>query len=377
MCISPITMKNPYKRRGASLEHNGRRVYIIQKGRFDYLHNTVDTCIQVPCGRCSQCIAKRQSFYNQRIQMESLRSELFYFTLTYANRALARTGVPDFNVIYPYYPDIQNMFKRLRKILPHPIRTLVVSEYGSKKSRPHFHGFLAIDKEDIKQYYKGSVRYCERRLYNLVFYHWKRNISNSHKHPIYMPLSDLIIKGKKRTYDFHHVEPIINHDNDLSFYVSKYIVKYNESIEKLLFKIKMCPTISSEQRKYLTSCIKPRMVLSKDFGSYKLPEVSKYIHRCIKRNSDFPTFYDINTGKSTYMSPYYAKRFIDLGYKFKQYENYLNKIQYLEIDPSFALNSYNPELLINQTIHDANVKSYQAYKKDKKLRKIKNLLSKK
>ena len=44
---------------------------------------------------------------------------------------------------------------------PHPILTFVVTEYGTKRKRPHYHGFIAVDKNDIKKHYRGSHLHCE------------------------------------------------------------------------------------------------------------------------------------------------------------------------------------------------------------------------
>lgn len=139
--------------------------------------------------------------------MESLRSELFYFTLSYANRGLKYTDNLGYKIPYPHFEDIQNLFKRLRKLLPHSILTFVVSEYGTKRRRPHFHGFIAVNKSDIKEHYRGSHLYCEKTLYRLVFKEWRRNIAtcwspSKHKYvsntrsPQWIQLSDFVIKGK-------------------------------------------------------------------------------------------------------------------------------------------------------------------------------------
>lgn len=101
MCVSPITIPNPY--------------YQIGDKGLNFLHDTVSSHIQVPCGKCHQCCSLRQAYFNQRIQMESLRSELFMFTLTYRDEALPRCNIGDYHCMYPDYKDVQNMFKRIRK----------------------------------------------------------------------------------------------------------------------------------------------------------------------------------------------------------------------------------------------------------------------
>lgn len=385
MCLSPIYIENPYHNRGSLVEHKGQKVKVRTKGNFDYLHDTLSQYIKVPCGRCSQCVSLRQGFYNQRIQMESLRSELFYFTLTYANRGLKYTDFDGIKIAYPEYKDIQNLFKRLRKILPHKIRMMVVSEYGTKKKRPHFHGYIAVSKDDIKTYYRGSYLYCEKVLFKEVLANWKRNISDSHKFPVYIDLCDFVVKGRKHTYELHWVQPIRDHDNDVSFYITKYILKYDDRINKMLYKAKMMakqdafsddPKYSTEDYKKFVSQIKPRAVMSKDFGDYKLPAVSSHIISGLSKCSDYPTFFDVNTGKSMLLSPYYRKKFVDMDFKFSQYWKYLHEIQYLDVDLSDYVDSMNLDLLIDDSVHDLNVQSYSAFKQDSHFRKVKSLQNK-
>lgn len=367
MCLSPIVLQNPYYNRGLIIDNKK----VKTKGKFDYLHDTISKYVTVPCGQCSQCIATRQNFYVQRIQMESLRSELFYFTLTYANRGLSYTDKCGVRIAYPNYEDIQRMFKRLRKILPHPILTFVVSEYGTQRHRPHFHGFIAVNKDDIKKHYRSSHLYCEKVLFRHVLAEWKRNLSKSTKYPVWMKLCDFVVKGRKRSYDLHWIEPIINHDNDTSYYVTKYLIQPDAYISRLLFKLKMKmrhdayspnPEFDIEDYKEVISQIKPRAVMSKAFGDYSDPLISKHIKRGIGTNKTIPTFIDINTGKTMLLSPYYRKHCISVDYYFDRWWQYLLDVQYKNFE-SLGIDSYNPEYLDEDTIHELNVKSYQARKK--------------
>ena len=360
MCTSPIFIKNPYFHCGG-------------KG-LNHLHDTRSAYVRVPCGQCKQCLSMRQGYINQRVQMESLRSELFFFTLTYANRGLCKTDIGEYKVPYPNYKDIQNLFKRLRKILPHSIRYYVVSEYGKKEKRPHFHGIIAVSKDDIKTYYRGSHLYCEKQLFRLVLSNWKRNISNSHKFPVYIDLCDFVYKRGRCTYDLHWIEPIRNHDNDVSFYVTKYILKYDKRTQKLLNKIKLDVSLDDTQTKVLTSLIKPRSIMSKDFGSYKLSTTKDYINKCLSRNSELPQFFDLNTGSSMLLSPYYRNHLLSLDYANKRYYDYLQKLKVNRID--FPYHSYNLDLFDDSSIHDFNCKSMSAIKQDKQLNRQKNCISK-
>lgn len=294
MCTTPITIPNPY--------------YNIGDKGLNFIYDTVNAFIQVPCGQCLQCISLRQSYVNQRVQMESLRSELFMLTLTYNSDLLPIINVGEYCLAFPEWKDVQNMFKRIRKILPHAIRYIMCSEYGMRKRRPHFHGIIAVEKQSIIEHYKGSVSLCERELARLFLKEWRVKVGGSLRAPIYQNLCTFVRKGKKCNFDFHHIVHICNHENDVTFYVSKYITKHDETIHKLLTKIKLDPEVTPEQTPILLSAIKPRCTISKDFGSPDYPPIREYIRSCIMRDeTSLPQYYDIYTGKSSLLSRYYRK----------------------------------------------------------------------
>lgn len=305
MCSSPITIPNPYYK-GVSVKSKVDLHFRDSKVTFNRLHDTVNAYIQVPCGQCLQCISLRQSYINQRIQMESLRSELFMVTLTYDNDSLPIINVGEYCLAFPLWSDIQNMFKRLRKVLPHPIRYVMVSEY-SKRRRPHFHGIIAVEREDIKKFYRSSVSLCEAHLSKLFRKEWRINVGSS-RVPIYKPLFIYCRRGRKCNFDFHHIVNIPGHENDVTFYVSKYITKHDSTIHSLMTKIKLDNEISPEFTSVLLSALKPRCTVSKDFGDYSYPPIRDYINRCImKDETSLPQFYDIYTGQKSLLSRYYRK----------------------------------------------------------------------
>lgn len=299
MCLSPITIKNPY--------------FGIGKIGINSFHNTIDSHIQVPCGKCPQCTSMRQSFYMQRIQMESLRSHLFMFTLTYNDDSLVYVSVGEYHLAVPVLSDVQNLFKRLRS-MGLKFRVSYVSEYGSRRHRPHFHGILAIDKSE------GDPRALEKKWSVLLLSQWKRNYATTinkkgdivpnTRCPSYRPLSTPQYKlARNTTFDLHYIEPVRGHDNDCSFYVSKYITKYDKWTSGLLSKINLDPNLDDGEISFLTSLLKPRCNTSKDFGDWSDPVIRAYINKCASRESlyRYPQFYDIYTGKQMPMSPYYGK----------------------------------------------------------------------
>lgn len=306
MCSSPITIPNPYYK-GLGVKTKVDELFVDPSTGFNRLHNTVDAFIQVPCGQCLQCISLRQSWINQRVQMESLRSELFMLTLTYNNESLPIINVGEYCFAFPEWKDIQNMFKRIRKHLSYPIRYIMVSEY-SKRRRPHFHGIIAIERDTIKDFYKGSVSLCERELSKLFLKEWRVKVGGSTRKPIYQSLFTYVRKGRKCNFDFHHIVDIPNHESDVSFYVSKYVTKYDQHTHKLLQKIKLDVEVEPEFTPRILSAIKPRCTISKDFGSPDFPPIRDYITKCIMKNEiELPQFYDIHTGQPSLLSRYYRK----------------------------------------------------------------------
>lgn len=291
MCRYPLTIKNP----NYGLGHLG----------INALTNTIDTHIQVPCGSCDQCASLRQCFFMQRVQMESLRSHLFFFTLTYNSESIVHASLGEYCIAYPVFSDIQNMFKRIRK-QGYLFRYTVVSEYGKKYHRPHFHGLLAVPK------YFGDWRSLELKWKRLLRSEWRRNYG-SNRSPVWRDLSTDVYKNcRNTTFDLHYVEPVRGHDNDVSFYVSKYITKYDKWIRSLIAKISLDPELdcySLEEVNDFKALIKPRCTMSKGFGDYRDPIISEYIDRCAKRPTLFryPQFIDIHTGTTMPMSPYYGK----------------------------------------------------------------------
>ena len=77
MCECPTIIKNPYAGCDPS------------KG-FNYLHDCVSAYIEVPCGKCRECISTKQDTYSVRSMVERSRSIPFFLTLTYDNKHVPR-----------------------------------------------------------------------------------------------------------------------------------------------------------------------------------------------------------------------------------------------------------------------------------------------
>lgn len=88
----------------------------------------------VPCGRCYACIQNNRKQWTFRLDIEAFYSDASYFvTLTYNDEHT------DGNV---YKRDIQLWLKKYRKLVKGKFKYYVVSEYGSKTYRPHYHAHL-------------------------------------------------------------------------------------------------------------------------------------------------------------------------------------------------------------------------------------------
>ena len=94
--------------------------------------------IYVPCGKCEDCLKKKQSDWISRLLVETQVSfSSFFITLTYDENHLP----------YPEgvnKKDVQLFFKRFRKLFnkTEKFKYFLVSEYGAISSRPHYHFLL-------------------------------------------------------------------------------------------------------------------------------------------------------------------------------------------------------------------------------------------
>lgn len=112
--------------------------------------------IYVPCGKCEACLSRKKNEWIVRLTKEFESSISAYFlTLTYDDEKLpSRTVVMD-DVVEEIQcvskRDCQLFLKRLRKaIQPYKIRYYLVSEYGPKTLRPHYHMLLFNFPPELK-----------------------------------------------------------------------------------------------------------------------------------------------------------------------------------------------------------------------------------
>ena len=147
---------------------------VIEVGRFDgwwnfgchHSHNGW------PCGKCIACRKKWSNDWVVRLNEEKKHSvSTHFFTLTYNDYFVPHIDQYEYDVydhsnnyvgkyqskFTPDYPttlvcsrtDIQKMLKRLRRIYSKKdisLRYFIVSEYGPRTLRPHYHGIIFFDK---------------------------------------------------------------------------------------------------------------------------------------------------------------------------------------------------------------------------------------
>lgn len=328
MCITPIQIPNrnlvprkPYTR-------NWLRV-----GSPMSLKDCTSQYINVPCGHCPECIQKKQNDFVQRCQMESMDTYQYMVTLTYDNKHLPKL-VSSLGEVFYYadYKHIQSTIKRVRKYFCRPLRFVATSERGGKRHRPHWHLILFVPKLPEDSPLTGKV--LESELFDLFKLHWSKNIGTNRK-PIYEPFFQYVRyfkRGRVHTnYDLHLIEPRLKADGkmdtmqDVSFYVSKYLCKYNDN--KLRIKVKN--NYTPDESHYIIETIKCRRITSVSFGSrdfsghiaspdkrlFPQEAINLYVRDCIERSKsqklEFPTFFYLE-GQNYPLSGYLRKKFLTM-----------------------------------------------------------------
>lgn len=304
MCTSPVKIKNPYCG------------YDPRKG-YNYLHDCTNTHIEVPCNHCPECYAMRQQRVTQRWHIESLENDLFYFTLTYAPRCLVKTSTPAGDFLAPNISDVQKMFKRLRKrnAFGTPFKYYVVSEYGGKRHRPHYHGVISVPairtsnpaNDLIANELRGNL------WHDIFLSEWRRNIGST-RSPIWVDCCDYVTTSDgRRTFDFHYLNPrkTPESEGDVAFYVSKYVLKYDSYIDALMKMLRYKCDTDEEYYAYRRHFM-PRSYVSKDFGKpvtdRQIAHIKSGIRYALNSGSPFPFFINPVNGATFPLSPYYRSK---------------------------------------------------------------------
>ena len=290
MCVSPIRIPNP---------NYGNKTPIIVKTK-----DTVSRYINIPCGVCSECIAKRQMDLVQRARNMSLDYYLFFCTLTYDNKHLPSvTTSTGFDIKFADIRDIQNMIKRIRKnnLFIRDFKFYFISERGREKGRPHFHGLIFLKKyADDDKLFPAQI---EPLLRSVLFKEWRRNtawtiskksgvpIPNTRK-PNYEPLFQYhqkYVGGKLyKNFDLHYVTPHTTEhgSDDVAFYVTKYLLKPSDKERRLQQALRL--NLSKWEYEEIWSLVKSKCLCSKAFGDSTFEQM-EHVVRGIELSQDNPS----------------------------------------------------------------------------------------
>lgn len=106
--------------------------WVLPKAAFDK--------VPVPCGRCPPCKHRRVNSWVFRLEREADTSTSAHFvTITYDTFSVP---ISENGFMTLKKEDIQNFFKRLRKLTDEKIKYYVVGEYGTQNKRPHYHAII-------------------------------------------------------------------------------------------------------------------------------------------------------------------------------------------------------------------------------------------
>lgn len=344
-CLQPFSKPNPNYGKTSGLS---------------FLKDPTSQMISVPCGYCPDCIAVKQMYLVQRVQMESLVNHLFFCTLTYNTDFLPILEVNGHDIRYADIRHLQLMFKRLRNdnAFPRPWRVFYCSELGSKKGRPHFHLLFMLPKYD-SDCYLDCIN-LERSLYKTVLDYWTTNVG-SKRNPDYRPLCTFVQKvtpyGIKSNYDLHYVNPATSNGvSDVAFYVLKYMLKYSDRTTKLQQALHL--NLDKSEYESVWSIVRPRWDSSLKFGlapdenGVPNAKIIEYLKSCVKRTpygAGYPYYFSPDTGDSFPLCPYYRNNgdiytlydcmniealkpaedvFIDSQHKLTKFQDYENKVSY-------------------------------------------------
>lgn len=212
LCDTPVYLKQT---RSTEFKHD---VYnpdsnqvetITRKREFDHSKSDRDYKIaEVPCGRCPNCIKKRVSAWQFRLEQEQKHSiTASFITLTYSDDHLPFTeeNIPHATL---EKSDLQKFLKRLRKecikssIQPVPLKYYACGEYGTTTQRPHYHLILFNVPHPMLRYSgiieriwgKGHIQIdpCTPASIGYVTgYVMKKNMENQYIHfkKIYNPIT--------------------------------------------------------------------------------------------------------------------------------------------------------------------------------------------
>lgn len=119
--------------------------------------------VDVPCGKCPQCLSRRTSGWSFRLmQQHKVCDTALFLTLTIATEHMQFTPKRFMTLDKTH---VQKFMKRLRKAqfgsAKSNIKYYICGEYGGKTNRPHYHAILFNAKTELIQdaWQYGQVHY--------------------------------------------------------------------------------------------------------------------------------------------------------------------------------------------------------------------------
>lgn len=280
--------------------------------------------VPVPCGVCRECLQMKQFDLVQRVQQSYYHNHMFFGTLTYSDDAILSVVDSMGNEHqYANYKDFYLMMKRFRQykvVGERDIKYLSATEYGSKRHRPHFHFILFVEKYDTDD--EVFIINLEQKLYDWFKDNWKRNYGTK-LYPVWKPLFNYKCVGRNRNYDFHYCESESGDLDNVSFYVTKYVLKYDSWFDqknKYLYAV-----LPFEEYYKLKFLIAPKVRFSKGFGltSESCKTISDGIVRGIASTDyPFPVYYNKVTGNTEPLGRYYRKKFFTVEHADMMYNKH-------------------------------------------------------
>lgn len=258
MCVSPITIRNPFFSPGLdwyTFTRNGQQ-FRAKKTEYDLLtKNFDDQFIEVGCGHCGECIAKRASNYVCRCILEGIRSYVYAGMLSYNDTFLPSVDFHGRSILFADHKHFRDMVKRIRKdeLLP-PFKYFLVNEYGSQGHRPHFHFLLFFPNDGIINSY-DAARQWEPVIHRVILDNWQVNLG-SRKFPEYHSLltfrQKFVFGRWYRNYDLQLLQARPGREPEaIYYYVSKYLAKEDKWLSRLIDDIFDLEGFKSFKRVYL------------------------------------------------------------------------------------------------------------------------------
>lgn len=323
MCCSPIRIKNPSRR---------------------YREGIDKMFFTVPCGQCEECRKRieddwfvRSFFEFKRIQ--NCKGMVFFPTLTYNDENLPHWIDEELDYTIPCFSwyDIKSFRDKLRVYLKREgydarsLRFFIVSEFGGKRGRPHYHallfcpfqisiekmlyilrkawtfGFVGVPKKGLQVQSVGALQYCMKYIskrsrweneYNVLEYLdlLKKSVKNEYTDVILSEFRKCMPRHYQSTNFGSKLIDILYNDNDMLCSSEIDLSRFG-FITKNRFKFKI-------PRYILNRVLKDTDVFNTKVSSFKYQEIFiDKIMRDFQMNLDNWSFIESYQKFSAYCSP--------------------------------------------------------------------------